>query len=135
MSEASLRTLVRVLGVALLGVGCWIVVDASSFGESVASFDGFNTHDLRDFATFYLALGVVLIVVADRPAWRFPVLLVAALETAFHAINHAIDVADSDPAWLGPAELVVLLLATGLFAWLARVALRAQEDSAESESR
>jgi hypothetical protein len=28
------------------------------------SFDGFNTHDLRDFATFYLALGLGLLVAA-----------------------------------------------------------------------
>jgi hypothetical protein len=89
-----------------------------SFGETIASFDGFNEHDLRDFATFYLALGLVLLVAATRPAWRFPFLVFATLEYGLHAINHAIDVNHSDPAWVGPAELAPLAGATALFAWL-----------------
>jgi hypothetical protein len=79
-----------------------------SFGETIAPFDGFNEHDLRDFATFYLALGLVLLLAAARPGWRFPILVFATLEYGFHALNHAIDVNNSDPAWVGPAELAAL---------------------------
>jgi hypothetical protein len=89
-----------------------------SFGETIAPFDGFNEHDLRDFATFYLALGLVLLVAAVHPRWRLPILVFATLEYGFHAINHAVDVNNSDPAWIGPSELAALAGATALFAWL-----------------
>lgn len=122
MSEHTQRRLIAVLGVGYLAIGCWMMFAAGSFGESIASFDGFNTHDLRDFASFYLALGLVLLVAAGRPAWRLPVLVLGTLESALHTINHAVDVGDADPGWLGPVDLVALLLATALFAWLAWLA-------------
>jgi hypothetical protein len=88
-----------------------------SFGETIAPFDGFNEHDLRDFATFYLALGLVLLLAAARPGWRFPILVFATLEYGFHALNHAIDVNNSDPAWVGPPSSRPSP-APALFAWL-----------------
>jgi hypothetical protein len=118
MSERPLRTLLIVLGLVQLGIGGWMMFATHSFGETIAPFDGFNEHDLRDFATFYLALGLVLLVAATRPGWRFPILALATLQYGFHAINHAIDVNNSDPAWIGPAELAALAGATALFAWL-----------------
>jgi hypothetical protein len=121
MSEPAIRRLIVLLGLSQIAIGCWMVFATDSFGEAVAAFDGYNAHDLRDFATHYLALGMVLLIAAARPAWRFPVLVFATLATAFHTINHAIDVGDSDPGWLGPVDLVALLLATALYAWLARV--------------
>jgi hypothetical protein len=124
MSERALRNLIALLGLVQLAVGCWIMFATESFGKTIASFDGFNAHDLRDFATFYLALGIGLLVAAARPAWRFPVLTVAALEYALHTIVHAVDADDSDPGWLGPVEFVALLLATAVFAWLAGRARR-----------
>jgi hypothetical protein len=33
-----------------------------SFGKRVAPFDDVDLHDLRDFATYYLALGIALVV-------------------------------------------------------------------------
>jgi hypothetical protein len=66
MSERALPKLIPLLGLVQLAVGCWIMFATESFGETIASFDGFNAHDLRDFATFYLALGIVLLVAAVR---------------------------------------------------------------------
>jgi hypothetical protein len=121
MSERALRNLIALLALVQLAAGCWIAFATESFGETIASFDGFNTHDLRDFATFYLALGLGLLVAAARPVWRLPLLALATLEYALHTINHAVDAGKSDPGWLGPVELVALLLTTLLFAWLARI--------------
>jgi hypothetical protein len=121
MSDRALGRLIALVGLGQLAVGCWMMLATESFGETIASFDGYNAHDLRDFATHYLALGVVLLIAAARAQWRLPLLVFATLANALHTINHAIDVGDSDPAWLGPAELVALLLATALFAWLARI--------------
>jgi hypothetical protein len=118
MSERSLRTLLIVLGLVQLAVGGWMMLATHSFGETIAPFNGFNEHDLRDFATFYLALGLVLLVAVTRPAWRFPILVLATLEYGFHALNHAIDVNNPDPSWLGPVELAALAGATALLAWL-----------------
>jgi hypothetical protein len=118
VSERSLRTLLIVLALAQLAVGGWMMFATHSSGETIAPFDGFNEHDLRDFATFYLALGLVLLVAATRPGWRFPILVFATLEYGFHALNHAIDVNNSDPSWLGPVELAALAAATTLLAWL-----------------
>jgi hypothetical protein len=53
----------------------------------------------------YAATGLVILLGAGRPAWRFPLLVRATLEDTFHVINHAVDVGDSDPGWLGPVEL------------------------------
>jgi hypothetical protein len=118
MNERRLRLLLAALGVLQLAVGGWMMFATHSFGETIAPFDGFNEHDLRDFATFYLALGLVLLVAATRPAWRFPILVFATLEYGLHAINHAVDVNNSDPAWVGPAELAALAGATAFFGWL-----------------
>jgi hypothetical protein len=128
MNERRLRILLAALGVLQLAVGGWMMFATHSFGETIAPFDGFNEHDLRDFATFYLALGLVLLVAATRPAWRFPILVFATLEYGLHAINHAVDLNNSDPAWVGPAELAALAGATVLFGWLTWItALRTQQ--------
>jgi hypothetical protein len=122
MSERALRTSILALAFVQLAVGCWMAFATRSFGRTVAPFHGSNVHDLRDFATFYLALGVALLVAGARRTWRVPVLALATLEYAFHAVNHAIDVGHSDPAWVGPAELVAIAAATAVFGWLARAA-------------
>jgi hypothetical protein len=119
MNERALRKLLIVLALVQLATGTWMMFATHSFGTTIASFDGFNTHDLRDFASFYLALGLVLLVAAARSAWRFPLLVLATLEYGFHTINHAIDVNNSDPSWLGPAELATVAAGTAIFAWLA----------------
>jgi hypothetical protein len=119
MNERALRKLLIVLAFVQLATGTWMMFATQSFGTTVAPFDGFNTHDLRDFASFYLALGLVLLVAVTRSAWRFPLLVLATLEYGFHTINHAIDVNNSDPSWLGPAELAAVAAGTAIFAWLA----------------
>jgi hypothetical protein len=119
MNERALRTLLIVIALVQLATGTWMMFATHSFGTTLAPFDGFNTHDLRDFASFYLALGLALLVAAARSAWRFPLLVLATLEYGFHTINHAIDVNNSDPSWLGPAELAAVAAGTATFAWLA----------------
>jgi hypothetical protein len=122
MNERPLRLLLILLGLAQLVIGCWMTFATSSFGKRVAPFGGVSLHDLRDFASFYLALGIALLVAAARPAWRFPVVALATLEYAFHTINHALDVNHSHPAWVGPADLAAVAAGTLLFAWLAWLA-------------
>jgi hypothetical protein len=127
MNERALRAVLILLGLAQLGIGCWMTFATSSFGRRVAPFDDVDLHDLRDFATYYLALGIGLLVAAVRPAWRFPILALATLEYSLHTINHAIDINHANPVWVGPADLAAVAATTVIFAWLAwRTAPRAK---------
>jgi hypothetical protein len=45
-----------------------------------------------------------------------PVLVLALLQNLLHAFNHLLDVGEADPAWLGPATLISLVLLSGLAA-------------------
>jgi hypothetical protein len=135
MNERPLRTLLTLLGLVQLAIGCWMTFATNSFGERVAPFDHVDLHDLRDFATYFLALGIVLLLAAARPGWRFPILALATLEYALHTINHAVDISHSHPAWVGPADLAAVATATVAFAglaWLTRPC--AYSDSERSET-
>jgi hypothetical protein len=71
---------------------------------------------MGDLATWYLTLGALVLVAVRRPDWRAPVLALALLQNALHAFNHVLDVGEAEPAWLGPANLVALVLLSGLLA-------------------
>jgi hypothetical protein len=73
---------------------------------------------MADLATFYLALGAVALVAVRRERWRVPVLTLALIQYALHSLNHLIDIGDSDPSWLGPANFVSLVLTTALLGWM-----------------
>jgi UPF0716 family protein affecting phage T7 exclusion len=53
-----------------------------------------------------------------RERWRVPVLALALIQYALHSLNHLIDIGDSDPSWLGPANFVSLVLTTALLGWM-----------------
>ena len=75
---------------------------------------------MGDTATWYLANGAALLLAVRRPSWRLPVLFLTAVQYALHSFNHLLDVGEADPGWLGPANLVSLVLATALLGWMLR---------------
>ena len=90
-----------------------------TFFAEVGPYGARNDHYVRDMASWELALGIVALVAARRPSWRAPVLAIALVHYALHALNHVLDVGDARPEWLGPANLAALvagavLLAIGL---------------------
>jgi hypothetical protein len=95
-----------------------------TFFEQVGPFGARNDHYLGDVATFYLALGVVLIVAARRPSWRIPVLALALIQYALHTLNHLIDIGESDPGYLGPLDFALLALGTAGLAYVLSVLVR-----------
>jgi hypothetical protein len=115
-----LRPILLILGLSQLGLGALMALAPGAFFEALGDFGARNDHYLRDVATFYLALGVVLLVAVDRPAWRAPVLAFGALQYGLHALNHLLDVADSDPGWIGPFDFVSLAVVAGLFLYALR---------------
>jgi hypothetical protein len=129
-----MRPLLALLGAYHLALGTVMVVAPRAFFDEVAAYGAYNDHYLRDVATFYLALGAVLLVAVARASWRVPLLAFTTLQYALHVVNHLWDVADADPAWLGPANIVSLALIGGLAAWLLRRAPRAATPPAASRA-
>ena len=84
-----------------------------------------NDHDMGDLATWYLALGEVALVGQSRLV-AGPVLVLAFAQYARHSFNHLLDVGEAHTSWLGPANLVSLLLTTALLAWMAQAERRAE---------
>jgi len=102
--EGTIRGALLVLAASQLGLGVWMAVSPRTF-FSVAGFGTRNDHYIRDVATFYVALGAVLLVAAlPRPSWRVPVLAFATLQYGLHFVNHLIDVGNGHPGWVGPLD-------------------------------
>jgi UPF0716 family protein affecting phage T7 exclusion len=102
----------------LIGAGLWLT--PGFFFEEIGPYGVRNDHYMADLATWYLALGAAVLVAVRRTGWRVPVLALALIHYALHSVNHLIDVGEADPGWLGPVNLVSLLLATLLLGWMLR---------------
>ena len=115
-----MRTLLAVFAAVqlLLGLGLWLT--PGFFHDEIGPYGARNDHYMGDLATWYLALGAATLVAVRRSGWRVPVLALAFIQYALHSVNHLIDVGEADPGWLGPANLLSLLLATLLLGWMLR---------------
>jgi hypothetical protein len=132
VTEPSFRAILLVFGVSQLALALWMIVSPGSFFDSIAGFGAENDHYIRDNATFPLAIGVGLLVAAGRPSWRFPVLLISAVWYLAHSVNHLVDIGESDPGWVGPADFVVILLTGVALLGLALIAARADTRAADA---
>ncbi len=92
------------LGAGSLLNGAWMLVDAAGWFERIASdVSPFNVHFVRDIGAAYFASGVGLLWAAWRPAWRLPLVAVAAVFYALHAVGHLRETASGELAsfhWL-----------------------------------
>lgn len=105
-----------VLGGIQLTLGLFIALAPEAFADTIGGFGTRNDHLARDIATFYLALGVGLAAAAARPSWRRPILVVAIAQYVLHLVNHIADIGDSDPGWVGPFDVGILVVSLALFA-------------------
>ncbi len=115
-----MKTLLLVFALVQLVIGALLWVAPGFFHDEIGPYGARNDHYMGDLATWYLALGGVALAAVRRAAWRVPVLALALVQYALHSVNHLIDVGEADPSWLGPANLVSLLLATALLLWMLR---------------
>src|SRR5665809_1350 len=120
MHRLALRPLLAILGLYHLLLGVAMVAAPRTFFDDVATYGAFNDHYIRDVASFYLALGVVMLVAVAKVSWQTPLLAFATLQYAFHLLNHLWDVSDTDPGWLGPANAAALALIGAVLFWLLR---------------
>ena len=125
LDEARIRQALLLLAAVQLFLGAFLAIAPSTFEDAIAPYGaGADDHFLRDIATFYLAIGAALLLAVGRRSWRVPVLFLVALQYAVHTVNHLVDIADTDPSWLGPFNFVSLLLLTVLTGWVLAGAAR-----------
>ena len=108
------------VGAAHVAAGLVMLLAPGPFYDGLATFPPRNDHFIRDFSTFYVAIGLAFAVAAQRPAWRAPVLFVAVVEYALHVANHVYDLGYPDEEWVGPvttAALAAGLAILGALAW------------------
>jgi peptidoglycan/LPS O-acetylase OafA/YrhL len=125
LTERGWRAVLIVLAATQLALFAWMVVSPGTFFESIGGFGARNDHYIRDSSVFPLAIGIGLLAAARWATWRLPVLAVTAIWYLAHAVNHLVDVADSDPGWAGPADFASLLAGGVAFALLALAAREA----------
>jgi hypothetical protein len=118
------RALLYAFAAVQTAIGALLWLTPGFFFEEIGPYGSRNDHYMGDTATWYLASGAALFVAARRPPWRVPVLFLVAGQYALHSLNHLLDVSEADPAWLGPANLVALLLATVVLGGMLREAAR-----------
>ena len=115
-----MRALLTVFAAVQVITGALLWLAPGFFHDEIGPYGARNDHYMGDLATWYLALGAAAFVAVRRASWRVPVLALSFLQYALHSLNHLIDVSEADPGWLGPVNLVSLLLATLLLGWMLR---------------
>jgi hypothetical protein len=120
--EPVLRAGILALAAVQLVQGLLLAFASGAFYDALADFGPRNDHDLRDMSAFSFASAAVLAVSAGRPSWRAPALALVGLQFALHAVNHLVDVSDGDPGWVGPFDVVTLVLGALVIGWLYRAA-------------
>lgn len=106
-----------------LALALFMALSPHGFYTAIGPFGAFNSHYIRDVASFYGAIGVGLAVAIVRSSWRVPVLAVTTIQYALHSVNHLLDIGRAHPAWTGYFDFASLAAATLLLAWLWRTAL------------
>lgn len=126
----SLGIVLWVLGLVLVANATWMLFAPGGWYENVPAgvpdTGPFNFHFVRDIGATYLTVGLGLVWAAREPAFRVPLVTVAALFHLLHAVTHVLDtLADRLPAshWLVDFPGVYLpalaLLAATAAAWRA----------------
>jgi hypothetical protein len=101
-----------------LALALFMAFAPHAFYETIGPFDAYNSHYIRDTATFEAALGVGFVVAVRVPSWRVPVLAITMVQFALHTINHLIDADVADPTWVGWFDFAALAISTLLLARL-----------------
>jgi hypothetical protein len=109
-----------------IALALFMAVAPHAFYTAVGPFGAYNGHYIRDVATYNAALGAGFVIAVREPSWRVPVLLISAVQFAFHSINHLVDIGKAHPAWTGYFDFFSLTAATLLLIWLSGAALSEQ---------
>jgi hypothetical protein len=114
--------LIALLGLVATAIGGWLALDPES--SPAAAFPPLNEHLIHDSAAAFLAFGIGLLLAARVPAYRFPILALAALWNGLHTVSHIVDVnraATQKDGVTAVVELAALTVVLALLAWKSRV--------------
>jgi hypothetical protein len=109
-----------------------MAIAPGTFFEEIGNFGVRNDHYIGDLASVNLAIGAGLVIAAQRPSWRVPVLWVAALWYALHALNHLADIGEADTELRGVVTTVLLAAGAAALGWLAVQAGRGEPAKARA---
>ena len=129
-AASTLRASLIVFAALDIGLALFMAVAPHAFYRAIGPFGVSNSHYVRDVATFYGAVGIVMAMSVSRSSWRAPVLAVSTIQFALHSLNHLVDIAKAHPAWAGYADFFSLLAGTAILAWLWRIATLADRGEA-----
>ncbi len=130
ISERAIRAVLIVLGVVQVASGALALVAPGTFYDEVGRYGVENQHYVGDVGAFVLAFGIAVLIAAQRPAWRVPVLALGAIWYGLHAINHAFDVGDARSDARGIVDTIYIGIGALLYAYLARAAARVRHRGA-----
>ena len=119
-----MRAVLIVLGVVQVASGALALVAPDTFFDEIGRYGVQNNHYIGDVGSFVLAFGIAVLVAAHRPAFRVPVLLLGALWSGLHTINHALDVGDARSDARGILDTLYIGAGALLYAYLAWAAAR-----------
>ncbi len=86
-----LRTLVLLGGLFYTFTGAGLLFAPEWFFSNVGTFPPFNRHYMGDLGSFLLPLGVGLLIATRDPLRHRSLILVTAIGSLLHAINHVYD--------------------------------------------
>lgn len=117
-----IRWVTIVGGAAFLLFGVWAFFAPQSFFDTLATFDPYNAHLIRDIGAFQVGLGAVLLLVAFLPDAHGAALLGVGVGGVFHAIGHVID---RDLGGSPGTDIPVFSLIAAVLLWAGIAQLRA----------
>lgn len=117
-------TILAGAGFAIFGV--WAYAAPASFYDTLATFEPFNTHFVRDIGAFQIGLGAVLLLSLLRTSTASVVLGGTGIAAALHAAGHVIDRDLGGSPTSDIPTFAVLAVALLVAAWLARGAPQAE---------
>jgi hypothetical protein len=125
IGESTIRAAVIALGVFHVALGLLMLLAPGTFFEEIGNYGAENLHYVGDAGAFTTAYGLALLIAAGRPSWWAPILALGAIWYALHAVNHLFDIDENGISEArGILDTVLIALAAGLLAWLARAADR-----------
>jgi hypothetical protein len=108
------RLIAIAVGVLMIGLGAWALVDPQSFYEQIAAFPPYNKHLFHDVGAFQVGIGSALVLAVFIGDALLLALAAGAIGSILHAVSHVIDRdlggRTTDPWGLG---LLALILVAG----------------------
>ena len=90
-SDRTAVTVAAIAGVFLLVVGIWALAAPRSFFDTLATFEPYNAHFLRDVGAFQIGLGSVLLLATKRGDALFVACAGVGIGCLAHVVAHVID--------------------------------------------